>query len=100
MTDIWLAVSGGKPHVDALLATGAIGASAEIDVDRLKVGEDLGAAQLDAVLAQRPALLHVSQGAIWPRGRRWAAARARLAERVGTGRPGAGVAAARFPAGG
>jgi uncharacterized protein (UPF0276 family) len=82
MSDIWLAVSGGKPHVDALLATGAIGASAEIDVDRLKAAEWMDDDELDAVRAQRPVVLHVSEGVLWPRSRRWAAAQARVANRV------------------
>jgi uncharacterized protein (UPF0276 family) len=62
--------------MNALLASG------EADVDRLKAGEWMDETQLAALVAQRPALLHVSEGVLWPRGRRWAVDRARLARRV------------------
>jgi uncharacterized protein (UPF0276 family) len=78
MSDIWLGLTGGKPHVDALLAAG------EIDVDRLKAAEWMDEARLAAVRAQRPVLLHLDDGVIWPRGRRWADERARLAGWCGT----------------
>jgi uncharacterized protein (UPF0276 family) len=72
MTRIWLAVTGGRENIDALLAAN------EAPVDWLKAGEWMDEAQLASLLVQRPALLHVSDGVIWPRGRRWADARARL----------------------
>jgi uncharacterized protein (UPF0276 family) len=76
MTEIWLAATGGRAHIDTLLASG------EADVDRLKAGERMDETQLAALVAQRPALLHVSDGVLWPRGRRWAVDQARLARRV------------------
>ena len=54
MTDIWLAITGGREHIDALLASG------ERDVDRFKAGGELDERQLAALVAQRPVLLHVS----------------------------------------
>ena len=78
MSDPWLAVTGGKPHVDALLDAG------EIEVDRLKAAEWMDESQLDAVIAQRPVLLHLDDGLIWPHSRRWAAALAQLARRTAT----------------
>lgn len=89
MTEIWLAVSGGNSNVDALLGTDANGASpdvqatsAEIDVDRLKVAEWMDERQRAAVLAQRPVVLHISEGVLWPRSQRWATAQAELARSV------------------
>ena len=76
MTRIWLAATGGRAHINALLASG------EADVDRLKAGEWMDGGQLAALVAQRPALLHVSEGILWPRSKRWAAARASLARRL------------------
>jgi uncharacterized protein (UPF0276 family) len=76
MSDIWLGVTGGKPNVDALLAAD------EIDVDRLKAAEWMNDGQLAAVMAQRPVLLHLDYGVIWPRTRRWAAALAQHAQRA------------------
>ena len=81
---IWLGVTGGKPNVDALLASGEISASGTVDVDRLKATETMDARQLDALMAQRPLLLHLGHGMIWPRGRRWAARAAALARRTAT----------------
>jgi uncharacterized protein (UPF0276 family) len=71
MPAIWLAANGGNEHIEALLASGAV------HVDRLKVGAWIG----DDPLA-RPALLHISRGAIWPRGRRWIAEQVRLTRLV------------------
>jgi uncharacterized protein (UPF0276 family) len=76
MAKIWLAATGGRTHINALLVSG------EADVDRLKAGEWMDAAQLAALVALRPALLHVSHGVLWPRSKRWAAKQARLARRV------------------
>jgi uncharacterized protein (UPF0276 family) len=84
VSDIWLAVTGGKPNVDALLATGEIGPSGVIDVDRLKAAEWMDDDQIAAVRAQRPVLLHLDGGVIWPRGRCWAAAQAERAQRADT----------------
>jgi len=84
MTDIWLAVTGGKPNPDALLASGEIGPSGTVDVDRLKVAEWMDDDQLAAVMAQRPVLLHLDGGVIWPRSRRWTAAMAQRAQRSAT----------------
>ena len=78
MSDIWLGLTGGKPNVDALLAAG------EIDVDRLKAAGWMDEARLAAVRAQRPVLLHLDDGVIWPRSWRWADERARLAGSCGT----------------
>jgi uncharacterized protein (UPF0276 family) len=72
MTQIWLATNGGHDHIDDLLTSG------RVQIDRLKVGEWMDDAQLAAIAAQRPTLLHVSDGVIWPRGRRWVAEQARL----------------------
>jgi uncharacterized protein (UPF0276 family) len=58
---IWLAANGGNEHIEALLASGAV------HVDRIKVGSWMS----DVQLASHPALLHISRGAIWPRGERW-----------------------------
>ena len=76
MSHIWLATTGGRTHIDALLASDAV------HVDRLKAGEWMDESQLAALVAQRPALLHVSGGVLWPRRRRWAAEQARLVSRV------------------
>jgi uncharacterized protein (UPF0276 family) len=76
MPETWLAVTGGKPNVDALLDAGEIG------VDRLKAAEWMDERQQAALLAQRPVVLHVSEGVIWPRSRRWTAAQADLARGV------------------
>ena len=76
MAEIWLATNGGHEHIDAVLASGSV------PVDRLMVGKEMSAAQVAAIAAQRPTLLHVSEGVIWPRGRRWAAQQARLVHRV------------------
>jgi uncharacterized protein (UPF0276 family) len=84
MSGIWLGVTGGKPNPDMLLASGEIGPSGEVDVDRLKAAEWMDNDQLAAVRAQRPVLLHLDDGVIWPRSRRWAAARAALARRADT----------------
>lgn len=67
MTMIWLAASGGNEHIEALLAGGAV------HVDRIKVGSWLGSDR-----PAYPALLHISRGAIWPRGERWIAEQVRL----------------------
>jgi uncharacterized protein (UPF0276 family) len=67
MPAIWLAASGGNEHIEALLASGAV------HVDRIKVGS-----WTDGDRLARPALLHISRGAIWPRGGRWIAEQVRL----------------------
>jgi hypothetical protein len=68
MAAIWLAANGGNEHIEALLASGAV------HVDRIKVGSWMS----DVQLAAHPALLHISRGAIWPRGKRWIAEQVRL----------------------
>jgi uncharacterized protein (UPF0276 family) len=78
LSEIWLGVTGGKPNVDALINSG------EIDVDRLKAAEWMDEGQLAAVMAQRPVLLHLDAGVIWPRSRRWAAALAKRVQRAAT----------------
>jgi hypothetical protein len=66
-TEIWLACSGGNAHGDAILAAGAP------RVDRVKLGSWMSDAQIAASATRIPALLHISQGVIWPRSRRWVA---------------------------
>jgi uncharacterized protein (UPF0276 family) len=68
MAAIWLAANGGNEHIEALLASGAV------HVDRIKVGSWMS----DIQFAARPVLLHISRGAIWPRGGRWIAEQVRL----------------------
>jgi uncharacterized protein (UPF0276 family) len=84
MSDIWLGVTGGKPNPDALLASGEIGPSGAVDVERLKAAEWMDDDQIAALMAQRPVLLHLDAGVIWPRSRRWAAALAQRARRANT----------------
>jgi uncharacterized protein (UPF0276 family) len=84
MAGIWLGVTGGKPNIDALLDSGQIGPAGVVDVDRLKATEWMDVRQLDALCARRPVLLHHDDGVIWPRGRRWAQALARRAQRCAT----------------
>lgn len=82
--DTWLGITGGKPNIDALLASGEIGPGGAVDVDCLKAAEWMDGGQLAAVRAQRPVLLHLDAGAIWPWSRRWAVGLAAWAERAGT----------------
>jgi uncharacterized protein (UPF0276 family) len=84
VNDIWLCVTGGKPNPDALLAAGEIGPSGAVDVDRLKAAEWMNEQELSALCAQRPVLLHLDGGVIWPRSRRWAEAQAERARRADT----------------
>lgn len=73
---IWLAASGGNEHIEALLASGAVG------IDRIKVGSWMGDAQFAVMRALRPALLHISRGVVWPRGGQWIAEQVRLTRLV------------------
>jgi uncharacterized protein (UPF0276 family) len=72
VTTTWLGASGGNEHIAALLAED------EVRLDRIKVGAWMSDEQLAALCAARPALLHISRGAIWPRGRRWGNEQLRL----------------------
>ena len=78
MNRIWLAADGGSEHIAALLAGGTV------HVDRLKVGSGMGDRQLSAIAAAHPTLLHISEGAIWPRGKRWIERQIYLSRLVGT----------------
>jgi uncharacterized protein (UPF0276 family) len=78
MAQIGLAATGGKEHIEALLASG------ETRLDRVKVGSYMDDARLEAIAATHPVLLHVSEGAAWPRTVRWIDGQIRRARRVGT----------------
>jgi uncharacterized protein (UPF0276 family) len=73
---IWLATNGGNEHIEALLASG------DLRLDRLKLGPWMGEEGLTAIAAKHSALLHISDGVIWPRGRQWVAEQVRLVRLV------------------
>lgn len=65
MNRIWLVANGGNGHLPPLLASG------RVHLDRVKVGPWMGDAGLTVQAAAHPVLLHLSDGVIWPRSRRW-----------------------------
>jgi uncharacterized protein DUF692 len=73
VSEIWLAANGGNEHIEALLAAG------DVPVDRVKVGLWMDDDQLTTISRDYDVLLHISEGLIWPRSKRWMADRLRRA---------------------